>query len=387
MARPSFIGATAIAGVGETTYNRSSGRSVQSLALEACSAALEDSGLATGDVDGIVSFSYQNDSVTTQAVATGLALDGLSYSLDLNLGGQAPCFAVMHAAMAVHTGLATNVLVYRALNGRSGQRVGSVRAKLPTSQYRYPIGLTAYPQFIALWAQRYLYEVGLEAGRLGAVPIAQRRYAMLNERAIISKPLDEATYLASPMIVNPFRLHDCTAEVDGACALLVTSAERARDLRHRPAVIGGAAWATGRGSGYDIGDNHAWPDYTRNCQSVLASALWASAGLGPKDMDFAEIYDCFSSSVVFGLEGLGLVGRGEALDFISAGETWLDGAIPTNTNGGMLAEGYLHGMNTLAEAVRQIQGRSGARQVADTDAGVVTSGALVDGSALVLVGA
>jgi acetyl-CoA acetyltransferase len=373
--RPGFLGVTAIAGVGTTAYTKASGRTPLSLALEACGGALDDCGLAAPEVDGIVSFSYQGDSVTTQGVATGLALDGLTYSLDLNLGGQAPAFAVMHAAMAIESGLATNVLVYRALNGRSGQRVGSVRANLPTSQYRYPIGLTAYPQFIALWAQRYLHEVGLTPADLGAIPIAQRRYAALNDRAIISKPLDEATYLASPMIVDPFRLHDCTAEVDGACALLVTSADRARDLRHRGAVIEGAAWATGRGSGYDIGDNHAWSDYTRNCQSVLAGALWRSAGLGPRDMDFAEIYDCFSSSVAFGLP------------FVASGETWLDGALPTNTSGGMLSEGYLHGMNTLAEAVLQLQGRSGDRQVANADTCVVTSGALVDGSALVLVGA
>jgi acetyl-CoA acetyltransferase len=387
MSRPAFVGRTAIAGVGSTEFTKASGRSVQALAVEACSAALTDCGLEPSDVDGIVSFSYQNDSVGTQAVATGLALPGLSYSLDLNLGGQAPAYSVMHAAMAIQAGLANTVLVYRALNGRSGQRVGSVRATAPTSQYRYPVGLTAYPQYIAMWAQRYLHEVGAKPEDLGAVPIAQRRYAQLNERAIMRKPLDEATYRDSPMIVDPFRLHDCTAEVDGACALVVTSVDRARDLRHRAAIVEGAAWGTGRDSGYDIGDNHVWEDFTRNCQSTLADALWSSAGLGPRDMDFAEIYDCFSSSVVFGLEGLGLVGRGEALPFVASGETWLNGSLPVNTSGGMLAEGYLHGMNVLAEGVLQLQGRSGERQVKKADTCVVTSGALVDGSALILVGA
>ncbi|MET1082534.1 MAG: lipid-transfer protein [Burkholderiales bacterium] len=385
MTRPSFLGNTAIVGVGETAYMKESGRSVLSLALEACSKALQDSGLDAGDVDGVVSFSYQNDSVGTQAIATGLHTGELRYSLDLNLGGQAPSFAVINAAMAIHCGMAKNVLVYRALNGRSGERVGSRRFPAPTNQYRYPIGLTAYPQFIAMWAQRYLSEVGAKAEDLSAVPIAQRRYAQLNERAIIRKPLDLDTYMQSDVIVDPFRLHDCTAEVDGACAVLVTSVERARDLNHRPAVIEGAAWATGGGAGYDIGDNHLWADYTRNCQSHLRDALWSSARMSPKDVDFAEIYDCFSSSVVFGLEGLGLVGRGEALDFIRDGQTWLDGALPVNTNGGMLSEGYLHGMNTLAEAVKQLQGRGGDRQVTDARICAVTSGALVDGSALVLV--
>jgi acetyl-CoA acetyltransferase len=382
--RPTFLGRTAIAGVGFTDLSRNSGRSALSLAAEACRNALEDAGLESEAVDGIASFSVLNDSVAGQAVATVLGLPRLGYILDMSLGGQAPSFMVMHAAMAVASGLAENVLVYRALNGRSGIRVGSAQFAGPSAQYRYPIGFTAYPQYIAMWARRYMIETGADYEDLAAVALAQRRYAQLNERAVVRKPLSLDDYFAAPFVVDPFRAPDCTSEVDGACALLVTSVESARRLRHDPAVVDGAAYAIGHRSGLDIGDALLWEDYSRNYTNLLAGDLWASAGLGPDDIQFAEIYDCFTSTVLFGLEGLGFAGRGEAGEFVRSGATARDGRLPTNTNGGLLCEGYLHGMNTVAEAVLQIQGRGGDRQVRRHDACVVTSGGMMDGSALIL---
>ena len=228
---------------------------------------------------------------------------------------------------------------------------------------------------------------GCRLGGLAAVIEHQRTYAADNDRAILRSPLSAEQYLESPLVVDPFRAADCTREVDGACAVLVTSLERARHLRHRPVVIEGAAWTTPRGSGLDIADIHGWEDFSRNCQSHLADRLWRSAALRPTDMDFAEIYDCFSAIVLMGLEGLGFAARGEAGPFVRNGGTALQGELPVNTHGGLLCEGYLHGMNTVAEAALQIQGRGGRRQVADADSCAVTSGALMDGSALVLVGA
>jgi acetyl-CoA acetyltransferase len=385
--RPDFLDRTAIVGVGYTELSKHSGRSVQSLAVQACRAAAEDAAVPLGEIDGIVSFSMYADSVPAQAVATGLAIPELRYALDLNLGGQAPCYAVTHAAMAVASGLADRVLVYRALNGRSGIRIGSKAATTPSTQYKAPIGLTAYPQYIAMWAQRYLVETNNKADVLGHVPLVQRRYAELNPRAIQRKPLSWEAYLESPMIVDPFRAADCTSEVDGACALLVTRLPDAKSSPHRPAVISGASWVTGRRPGVDMSDILSWPDYSRNCHSYLADNLWRSAGRTPGEVDFAEIYDCFSAVLYMTMEGLGLVGRGEAPAFVAAGNTWLDGSLPVNTHGGLLCEGYLHGMNTVAEAVLQIQGRAGERQVARNDSCVVTSGALMDGSAMILSGA
>jgi acetyl-CoA acetyltransferase len=383
--RPSFLSRVAIAGVGYTPFTKKADATVLSLATEACLAAAEDAGLPPSAVDGIASFSLFGDSVPTQAIASTMALDHLNYSVDLNLGGQAPCFAVMHAAMAVASGLADTVLVYRALKGRSGIRIGSTKAPAFSAQFRYPIGFDSYTQYVSMWARRYMLETGATSEDLAHVAMAQRKYATQNPRAIRQRPLTRDDYFNSPLVADPFRAADCTSEVDGACALVITSVERARDLPNTPIVIDGAAWATGRRPGYDIADIQAWPDYSRNCHSMLAERLWASSSVSPGDISMAAIYDCFTAVVLMSLEGLGLVGRGEAGEFVGSGATALDGRLPVNTHGGLLCEGYLHGMNTVAEAVLQLQGRGGPRQVENAESCVVTSGALMDGSALVLV--
>jgi len=354
------------------------------LASEACRAAIDDAGLEPGAINGMASFMVLHDSVPCQGVASTLALGELTYCLDMSLGGQAPSFMVMHAAMAVDSGLADAVLVFRALNGRSGIRVGQAPFPGPGAQYRYPIGFTAYPQYMAMWARRFMIETGATYEDLGAVAIAQRRYAETNPRAVIRKSLTMADYFSEPFVVDPFRISDCTSEVDGACALVITSLDSARHLRQPPAIIQGAAYSLGPRSGLDIGDSLLWEDYSRNYTNLLANKLWRSAELQPTEVNFAEIYDCFTSTVLFGLEGLGLVGRGESGSFVRSGATAIDGVLPTNTNGGLLCEGYLHGMNTVAEAVLQIQGRAGDRQVPRHNTCVVTSGGMMDGSAIVL---
>ncbi len=374
----------AIAGVGYTELTKSSGRTVLEQATEAARSAADDAGLPIQEIDGVVTFSVLNDSVSSEAVATTLALPRLRFPMDFQQGGQSPCFMVQQAAMAIELGYAENVVVFRALNGRSGVRVGSGAFAGGAAQYRYPIGYNAYLMYIAMWARRYLHETGGTLEDLGAVAIAQRAYAQLNERAIQRRPLDMETYLASPMVADPFRVADCTSEVDGACAVLVTSLDRARDLQHPPAVVASAAYRAGARPGLDIGDHMLFDDYTRNFTSLLRDELYGRAGLSPSDVDFAEIYDCFTSVVLMGLEGLGFCERGEAGDFVRSGATGLDGSLPTNTHGGLLAEGYLHGMNSVNEAVLQIQGRAGDRQASRHEVGVVTSGALVDGSALIL---
>ena len=374
----------AIAGVGYTPFTRDSGRSVLALAAEACRAALDDAGLAPRDVDGIVSFSLMHDSVPVQAVATALAIPGLRFAVDADLGGQAPCHLVALAGMAVDTGHARNVLVFRALNGRSGPRVGTMQFHGMGAQYRYPLGYDAYLMYVGMWAQRYLFETGQSPDELGAVPIAQRVWAADNDRAVRRSPLTWEEYRAAPFVAEPFRAPDCTIEVDGACAVVVSSVEQARDLAHPPAVIASGCYWAGPRPGLDIGDHLVWDDYTRNYTSGLRDGLFGRAGLGPSDVQLAEIYDCFSSTVLIGLEGLGLCERGGAAAFVRSGATRPGGALPVNTNGGLLAEGYLHGMNTVAEAVLQVQGRGGRRQVARHEVCAVTSGALMDGSALLL---
>lgn len=374
----------AIAGVGFSPLTRQSGRSVLSIASEACAAALADAGLATSDVDGIGSFMVSGDSVPAVAVSTALGCGPLGMALDLNLGGQAPCLLAWQAAQAIVRGDADVVLIYRALNGRSGPRVGSMRFDGRGGQYRYPVGYGAYLMYTAMWAARFLFDTGQDAEDLGALAVMQRRNALMNERAVQRKPLDLDGYLAEPFICEPFRRSDCTIEVDGACAVVLTSMERARDLPHPPAVVAAGAYRAGPAPGLDIGDHLWWEDYSRNYTYWLRDGLFGRADVGPADVEVAEIYDCFSSTVLMGLEGLGLCERGGSGAAVRAGEFSLDGKVPLNTGGGLLSEGYLHGMNTLAEAVLQVQGRCAERQAPRHDVAVVTSGALMDGSALVL---
>jgi acetyl-CoA acetyltransferase len=379
-----MTGAAAVVGVGLTPFSRASGRSVLSLAAEAVAHAVHDAGLRLDEVDAMGSFMVSDDSVPCVAVSSALGLGELRSVLDLQLGGQAPCHLVWQAAQTVGRGDAEVMVVYRALNGRSGARVGSMRFAGMGGQYRYPIGYGAYLMYVGMWAQRFLHETGQGAADLGAVAVGQRVYAQENERALRRQPLALDEYLAEPYVVDPYRRSDCTVEVDGACAVVVTSLERARDLAHPPAVVSSGCYRSGPRPGLDIGDHLLWQDYTRNYTSWLRDDLFGRAGVGPGDVDVAEIYDCFTSTVLMGLEGLGLCGRGESGAFVRSGACALDGKLPTNTGGGLLAEGYLHGMNTVAEAVLQVQGRGGSRQAPRHDVTVVTSGALMDGSALIL---
>jgi acetyl-CoA acetyltransferase len=374
----------AIAGVGYSPLSRNSGVPVLDLALEACGGAIADSGIDPKLVDGVLSFSYNNDSVPVQAIATGLGLGDVTWALDSALGGQAPCYLAMAAVQAINAGAAQAILIYRALNGRSGSRVGQARLPGAAADQRYAIGFDAYAQNIALWGRRYLIETGQVPDDLGAVPVAQRTYAVDNPRAMVRKPLSYEEYLAAPPVAEPFRMVDCTIEVDGACAILVTRADIAADLRHPAVTFLSGGYRMGHRSGLDAGDALLWPDLSRNYTNLLADELWGQAGVGPQDVDMAQIYDCFSSSVLINMEGLGLAERGGAIEMIRGGATLRDGRLPVNTNGGLLSEGYLHGMNNLAEAVLQLQGRGAVQTAKRPETCVVTSGAMMDGSALVL---
>lgn len=379
----SFHGRTAIAAAGMTEFTRKSGRSVLDQAREAALKALASAGMDPREVDGVVSFAFSGDSVPSESVGAAIGAGDLSYVMDFAQGGQSASYMVMHAAMAIEAGLANNVIVYRALNGRSGLRVGRTQTGGGSTEFRYPMGYTAYPQYIAMWTRRYMIETGATEEDLAAIAIAERQWASMNERAVLREPLTLDGYFDSPYVAAPFRVVDCTTEVDGAAAVLVTSLERARDLQQTPAVITGSAWAT-HGFDLDMGGAFLYDDYTRNFAHHIAGPLWKSAGIGPEDVDVAELYDCFTGVLALNMEGLGLVGRGEAGQFTREGHTSLGGKLPVNTHGGLLSEGYLHGMNTVTEAVWQIEGLCGARQAPKTDVVAVCSGGLNSGSAMVL---
>lgn len=375
----------ALAGIGTTSFTKRSGRTVRSLASEACLAALQDAGLGVADVDGIVSFNF-NDSVPAIAVATELGIPQVGYAVDFLGGGNAANLIILTAIAAIEAGLAKTVLCFRALNGRSGFRLGGGRdmSAHGITQHTAPYGWITYPQAMAMWCRRHMIEYGTTNEQLGEIAVTFRSNAARNPRAMQRQPITLDDYFASPKIVDPFRMLDICLESDGACAVLVTTAERAKDMRQKPVLIMGGAYGGGPSQGEDLFDAIRWPDHSHNYSKYISSDLWRRAGVGPGDIDVAEIYDCFTYSIIMQLEGFGFCSEGEGGPFVEKGRIALDGDLPLNTAGGLLSEAYIHGLNHVIEAVEQLRGQSGPRQVKDAQIAMTTAGAMTCGSALVL---
>ncbi|MGY5123477.1 lipid-transfer protein [Streptomyces nigrescens] len=379
--RDSLGGRAAIAGIGATEFSKDSGRSELQLAVEAVRAALDDAGLTPADVDGLVTFTMDTNPEITVAQAAGIG--ELSFFSRVHYGGGAACATVQQAALAVATGIAEVVVCYRAFNERSGRRFGSgVQQREPSAEgaalgWNLPFGLLTPASWVAMAAQRYLHTYGLTPDAFGPVAVTDRRHAARNPAAYFyNKPLTLADHAASRWIVEPLRLLDCCQETDGAQAIVVTSPERARALPHPPALITAAAQGAGRAqeqmtSFYRDGLT-GLPE-----MNVVARQLWRTAGRTPADIDVAILYDHFTPFVLMQLEEFGFCAPGEASDFVAAD------TLPLNTHGGQLGEAYLHGMNGIAEAVRQLRGTS-VNQAGTPAHVLVTAGTGVPTSGLVL---
>ncbi|GAA0417437.1 lipid-transfer protein [Acrocarpospora corrugata] len=380
---------TALAGIGATEFSKNSGRSELQLAAEAVFAALDDAGLAPADVDGLVT--YTQDSNQEIALAREVGIGDLTYFSRVHYGGGAACGTVAHAAMAVATGAAEVVVCYRAFNERSGRRFGQPDARLsgePSSQglemsWHVPYGLMTPAAWVAMFAQRYMHEYGAKSEDFGRVAVAMRRHAASNPAAwFYQRPITLDDHQASKWIVEPLHLLDCCQESDGAVALVVTSAERARDLRRTPAMI--TAAAQGAGAGQMMMTSYYRDDMTGLAEmGVVGRKLWQISGLSAADIQAAILYDHFTPFVLTQLEELGFCARGEAKDFIRDGGIEIDGHLPVNPHGGQLGEAYIHGMNGIAEGVRQIRGTS-VNQVSDVENVLVTAGTGVPTSGLIL---
>ena len=382
----SIAGRTAIAGIGATEFSKESKRSEMRLAVEAASMALADAGLSPKDVDGLCTFVM--DSNEEIEVARNLGAGDLSFFSRIHYGGGAACAVVHQAAMAVATGEANVVIAYRALNGRSWGRFGlSMHDKPSAERIHYgwytPFGLTTPASWVAMFSQRYMHTTGATTEDLGRVAVSQREFAATNPAAYFyGKPLTLEEHAKSRWIVEPLRLLDCCQETDGGVAVIVTSLERARDLAQPPAVIRAAA--QGSGAGQEEMTSFYRDDLTRIPEAeVVARRLWQNSGVTPKDVQTAVIYDPFTPFVLMQLESFGFCGPGEAADFVREKGIGPGGALPVNTNGGQLGEGYIHGMNGVAEGVRQVRG-SAVNQIANVRNVLVTSGVGVPTSGLVL---
>ena len=382
----------AIVGIGETEYSKNSGMSHLALLLQAATRAIEDAGLSPKDIDGVV---IAMGVIPFEDIAVNLGTEDLKYAASILMGGASATASLQSAAMAVAFGIATNVLCLTGWNAYSAMRVSGIGQATDLSSampvmstmpklrdFEMPYGLFVPAQWYAPLAMRHMHEYGTTSRQLGAVAVTCRKHAQLNERAMMrGRPMAIEDHQNSRMIVTPFRLFDCCLESDGAAAVVVTSAERATDMRHRPVYIMGVA------------EGHPVPvDQIANRQdmfqiglSYAAPRAFAMAGVTPKDIDVAEIYDCFTWTVICQLEALGFCKRGEGGPFVEGGRIELGGELPINTHGGLLSQAHVIGMNHIVEAVRQLRGDAGAAQVKDAEIALVTGwGDLGDGSVAIL---
>jgi acetyl-CoA acetyltransferase len=378
-----------IVGIGETAYCRKpgSGLSEEALQLRAAVAALRDAGLGGSQIDGVLAFPNVGK---CEAFAASLGSENLRFAAIIHMGGAAPVASLRLAAMAVVSGAANYVLIPAGWNGYSGARVRQTvttdKHSIPGGSiawdYYLPQGLTVPPQWYALMARRHMHEYGTTHEQMGAVALAMRRHAQLNPAAVMhGKPLTMADYLASPMLADPYRINDCCLETDGAAACIVTTVERARDLGKPPVYIMGAA----AGQPYPADEITNRKDFHRTGLSIAAPEAFGMAGVTPADADFAQIYDCFTFEVIQQIEEAGFCRRGEGGPFVASGAIELGGRLPVNTHGGLLSEAHSLGIGHIVEAVKQLRGSAGARQVVDAEIGVVTGwGDFGDGSIAIL---
>lgn len=353
----------AVVGIGQTEFSKAAGRSETQLAGEAVVAALADAGLTAGEVDGLVSFTI--DPVEETELVRALGSPEIHFSSRVPFGGGGSQGVLQHAAAAVASGAAGVVVAYRAVKARSGARFG--RAEVggrPTSshsgstamQWCTPFGALTPASWISLNVSRYMYRFGVANEDFGRAVVQLRAYAATNTAAhFFGRPITLDDHQASRWIAEPaLRLFDCCQETDGAVALVVTAADRAADTR-QPVRI--AAAANAGLFDEEIASNHYGPDLAVMEGSVaLARRLFDRSGISRAEIDVAMIYDAFSPLVLMQLEGLGFCCLGEAKDFVADGQLGPDGSLPCNTNGGLIGEGYIHGLNLTLEAVRQLRG-------------------------------
>jgi acetyl-CoA acetyltransferase len=381
----------AVVGIGATEFSKDSGRSELRLALEAISAALEDAGLELTDVDGLCT--YAMDKNPEIEVFRHLGGRALKFFTRTEYGGGAACAPLLQAALAVHAGVAQVVVCYRAMNERSQYRFGQAFVPPPVANaesanwaWTVPFGLATPAAWVAMAARRYMHEYGATSEDFGRVSVACRRHAAKNPHAwFYGKPITLADHQASRWIVEPLHLLDCCQESDGAVALVVTSAARARHLRQKPALIRAAAQGA-------MDDQMNMTSFYRHDIGALsemrlvAEQLYAMSGLGPREIQTAVLYDHFSPFVLPQLEVFGFCPRGAAKDFIKDGNIEIGGRLPVNTHGGQLGEAYIHGLNGVAEAVRQVRGTS-VNQVPGVHNVLVTAGTGVPTSGAILAAA
>ncbi len=362
----------AIVGIGETKVGRLSHSTPMSLALEAAKKAIEDAGLKNLDIDGLLSQQpYLNPTLMFSTwIAQNLGIE-LRYGVDLNLGGATPISMVTHAVMAIDAGLCTNVLCVYGENQLTASQ-GRPRGQfvLGNEDFDQPQGqMFAPPAYYAMAAKRHMYEYGTKSEQFGQIAVAMRKHASLNENAQMKEPITLEDHQKSRLVVDPFRLLDICLMSDGGGAVVVTSVERAKDLRQKPVyILGFGEGHVPRASKFLLNAECM----TTFGSKIAAQKVYQMAGVGSEDIDVAEIYDCFTYNLLVQLEDYGFCKKGEGGAFVEGGRIELGRELPVNTHGGLLSQGHVDGMLHITEAVKQLRGVCGKRQVKDAKIALVT---------------
>ncbi len=380
----------AIVGVGFSEVAVHAGKCLGALAIDACNSALADAGLDAADVDGLSSYPSPSrmgagnqegiDWVGADYIAQALKLKAIRWSCSITVG--AVVASLVHANNAIVSGTCDTVLVWRGMYNPPG-KFGAFQGvdAAGDSQFTAPYGLSNEVMRFAMAYSQYMHAYGATREHMATYAVNARKNASINPNAIFfGKPLTREDYLGARMIGEPLSLLDCDRPVDGCGALVVTTAERAADLRQRPVHVLGGATGTGRHSHSPVLDLES----TMESAGIVAKALWRNTGLAPGDMDFVNLYDSFSIFVYQWLEAFGFCAPGEACRFIQDGRIALDGALPLNPSGGAIGMGRLHGIPQLLEAVLQLQGRAGQRQLKNARVTLVNAGPPLGSGAAVL---
>jgi len=369
-----------LSGVGQSAIGRRLFRTDLDLTCEAALAAIADAGLTPDDIDGIAAYPGP---IAGPAGFAGPGVYDVQESLGIDLRwhlsgaeGPAQISPIIHAMLAVAGGLCRHALIYRTVTeataaadtGRLGIGVGSHEIR-GFGAFLIPFGAMSAANWLALYARRHMYEFGTTREHLGLIATTARRHAGLNPKAIYREPMSMDAYLAARMVSDPFGLYDCDVPCDGSTAVIVSTAEAAHDLPHRPVHFEAVGTAIRARPSWD-----QWGDITTMASRDAAAQLWTRTDLRPADVDMAQLYDGFSFLTLAWLEALGFCGHGESGPFIENGRIGLGGALPLNTWGGQLSGGRLHGFGFVAEACRQLRGECGDRQVAGCEVAAVGVG-------------
>ena len=363
----------AVVGVGYSPISRDGEASVDHLAVTACRNALDDAGLQGRDIDGIFEYAFGWDSPDCHYMQRALGVPDLAAYIDVMAMGPSGLAGALAGIMAVASGACETAVVYRAIS-RSAGHTGSSRVTSPppggSYEFTMPYGHFPIIPTIALMMRRRMAELGSSLEEYGTIAINARRWASMNERALLREPITMEDYLSSRILAEPLHLLDCDYPVGGACAVVITTGERARDRPKKPAYVDAMAYATGSAADWIQEEDFIF-GATRRC----AERLWGRASVTAPDVDVMELYDGFTHITISWIEALGFCGIGEAGEFLDGGRRIGPGGdLPLNTHGGQLTEGRLHGLAHLTEAVLQLRGECGERQVPNARVAVVTNG-------------